>query len=134
MLMKSVHLTNYYHKNSGGISTSFNNLMVAAERHQRYVRLIVPGEKDDVEDVNPFAKIYYVPAKYSPIFDKRYRIIMPWQYMMGGTSMRRILLEEKPDIIEVTDKYTLSMFGGMVHRGNFSSMGRPMLVHFSCER
>ena len=132
--LKSVHLTNYYHKNSGGISTSFNNLLAAAERHRRYVRLIVPGEKDDVEDVNPFAKIYYVPAKYSPIFDKRYRIIMPWQYMLGGTSIRRILLEEKPDMIEITDKYTLSMFGGMIHRGNFSSMGRPMLVHFSCER
>ena len=24
--IKSVHITNYYHKNSGGISTSFNNL------------------------------------------------------------------------------------------------------------
>lgn len=132
--LKSVHLTNYYHKDSGGISTSFNNLLAAAERHQRHVRLIVPGEKDDVEDVNPFAKIYYVPAKYSPILDKRYRIIMPWQYMRGGTSLRKILLEEKPDMVEITDKYTLSMFGGMIHRGNFESLGRPMIVHFSCER
>lgn len=134
MAIKSVHLTNYYHKNSGGISTSFNNLMAAAERHRRHVRLIVPGETETVEDVNPFARIYYVPAKYSPIFDKRYRIIMPWQYMSKDSAIRRILLEERPDMIEVTDKYTLSMAGAMIRNNKFRQLGRPMLVHFSCER
>ena len=133
-LKKSVHITNYYHKNSGGISTSFNNLMAAAERHQRLVRLIVPGETEAVEDVNEFAKIYYIPAKYSPIFDKRYRLIMPWQYMSGGSAIRRILLDEDPDFVEITDKYTLSMFGAMVRIGKFREFGRRMLVHFSCER
>ncbi len=132
--LKSVHLTNYYHKNSGGISTSFNNLLAAAERHKRYVRLIVPGETEAVEEINPFAKIYYVPAKYSPIFDKRYRIIMPWQYMPGDSIIRKILLEEMPDMIEVTDKYTLSMMGAMIRGNRFKSLGRPMMVHFSCER
>ena len=67
--LKSVHVTNYYHKNSGGISTSYNALMAAAERHQRFVRLIVPGESEAVEEVNPYAKIYFVPAKQSPVFD-----------------------------------------------------------------
>ncbi len=132
--MKSVHITNYYHKNSGGISTSYNNLLAAAGRHRRYVRLIVPGEIESVEDVNEFAKIYYVPAKYSPIFDKRYRIILPWQYMPGDSIIRRILLEERPDLIEVTDKYTLSMLGAMIRRGSFKQLGRPIMVHFSCER
>jgi len=132
--IKSVHLTNYYHKNSGGISTSFNNLLAAAERHRREVRLIVPGEKEDVEFINDFAKIYYVPAKYSPIFDKRYRLILPWQYMSNDSLIRKILLEEKPDLIEVTDKYTLSMLGAMIRIGKFKQLGRPMLVHFSAER
>jgi glycosyltransferase involved in cell wall biosynthesis len=132
--IKSVHITNYYHKNSGGISTSYNNLMAAAERHRRYVRLIVPGETETVEDVNEFARIYYVPAKYSPIFDKRYRLIMPWQYMPNGSEIRRILEAERPDLVEITDKYTLSMFGAMVRLGKFSQLGRPVLVHFSCER
>lgn len=133
-LLKSVHLTNYYHKSSGGISTSFNNLLAAAERHKRSVRLIVPGETESVEEINPFAKIYYVPAKYSPIFDKRYRIMMPWHYMIKDSIIRRILLEERPDMIEVTDKYTLSMIGGMIRTNRFKRLGRPMLVHFSCER
>lgn len=134
MPLKSVHITNYYHKHSGGISTSFNNLMAAAKRCKRFVRLIVPGETETVEDVNEYAKIYYVPAKYSPLFDKRYRIMMPWQYMLKGTVIRRILLEEKPDMIEVIDKYTLSLIGPMIRTNNFKRIGRPMLVHFSCER
>jgi glycosyltransferase involved in cell wall biosynthesis len=133
-LIKSVHITNYYHKNSGGISTSFNNLLAAAERHQREVRLIVPGEKEATEEVNKFAKIYYVPAKFSPVFDKRYRLIQPWQYMQGDSLIRKILVEEKPDMVEVTDKYTISMFGAMVRLGKFKQLGRPMLVHFSAER
>jgi len=132
--LKSVHITNYYHKNSGGISTSLNNLLAAAGRHKRPVRLIVPGEEEAVEEVNDFAKIYYIPAKRSPVFDKRYRVMMPWQYMQAGSLIRRILLDEKPDIVEVTDKYTLSMIGPMIRTNNFRKLGRPMLVHFSCER
>ena len=132
--MKSVHITNYYHKNSGGISTSYNNLLAAAELHRRYVRLIVPGETESVEEVNEFAKIYYVPAKYSPLFDKRYRVMMPWQYMVKDSIIRKILLEERPELIEVTDKYTLSLLGVMIRTNNFKKLGRPILVHFSCER
>jgi len=132
--LKSVHITNYYHKSSGGISTSFNNLLSAAARHQRYISLIVPGKTEDIEEVNEFAKIYYVPARQSPIFDKRYRVMMPWQYMPKDSIIRKILLAEKPDIVEVTDKYTLSMLGGMIRLGKFRQLGRPMLVHFSCER
>lgn len=132
--MRSVHITNYYHKNSGGISTSYNNLLAAAGRHRRFMSLIVPGEAESVEIVNDFAKIYYVPANYSPVFDKRYRIMMPWQYMSGDSLIRKIMLEERPDMVEVTDKYTLSMMGAMIRIGKFSKLGRPMLVHFSCER
>jgi glycosyltransferase involved in cell wall biosynthesis len=132
--IKSVHITNYYHKNSGGISTSYNALMAAAGRHKRYMRLIVPGEHEEVEIVNDYAKIYYIPARKSMVFDKRYRVIMPWQYMLGGTEIRKILVDEMPDMVEITDKYTLSMFGAMVSRNKFKQLNRPMLVHFSCER
>ena len=132
--IKSVHITNYYHKGSGGISTSYNNLLAAAERHERYVRLIVPGDSETVEEVNAFAKIYYVPGVQSPVFDKRYRLIMPWQYLPAGSIVRKILMDEMPDMIEITDKYTLSIFGRMSRKKGFQEIGRPMLVHFSCER
>jgi glycosyltransferase involved in cell wall biosynthesis len=132
--IRTVHLTNYYHKNSGGISTSYNNLLSAAGRHRRHVTLVVPGESEAVEVINDFAKIYYVSARYSPIFDKRYRVMMPWQYMLSGSPIRKILLAEKPDLIEVTDKYTLSIIGPMIRTNSFKRLGRPILVHFSCER
>lgn len=132
--IRSVHITNSYHKQSGGISTSYNNLLAAAEKRQRVLSLIVPGETESVEVLGEFTKIYYVPAKNSPIFDRRYRVMMPWQYMLHGSPIRKILLEEMPDIIEVTDKYTLSMIGPMIRTNQFKKLGRPMLVHFSCER
>ncbi|MEZ5307368.1 MAG: glycosyltransferase [Pyrinomonadaceae bacterium] len=134
MPIKTVHITNYYHKNSGGISTSYNALMKAAERRKREMRLIVPGERTEIEIVNDYAKIYYIEAPKSFLFDKRYRVLMPWTYLPNGSPIRKILMEEQPDIVEITDKYTLSMFGAMVRRGKFSQLGRPMLVHFSCER
>src|SRR5690349_13970781 len=132
--IRSVHITNSYHKQSGGISTSYNNLLAAAEKRQRFLSLIVPGETESVEVLGEFTKIYYVPAKNSPIFDRRYRVMMPWQYMLHGSPIRKILLEEMPNIIEVTDKYTLSMIGPMIRTNQFKKLGRPMLVHFSCER
>jgi hypothetical protein len=60
--MKSVHITNYYHKDSGGISTAYNKLLEAGNSHGRHVRLIVPGETNSVENVGEFGKIYFVKA------------------------------------------------------------------------
>jgi glycosyltransferase involved in cell wall biosynthesis len=132
--MKTAHITNYYHKTSGGIRTFYLQMMEYAGRHKRPMFLIVPGEKDEVEIVNEYAKIYYVAAMKSPAFDTRYRIIMPWQFMSHGTKIREILLEEKPDLIEVCDKYLLSFLAAMIRKHAFAKLGRPMLVHFSCER
>ncbi len=133
-MIKSIHLTNYYHKNSGGISTAYNDLLAAAERHQRFVSLIVPGEIDEVEQVNPFAKIYYIKAPNSPIFDNRYRIILPWQFLPNSSKIRKIMTDEKPDIVEVCDKYSLSLVAAMIRRDKFLQIGRPMLVNLVCER
>lgn len=134
MTLKTAHITNYYHKTSGGIRTFYLQMMEYAGRHQRHMFLIVPGEKDEVEIVNDYAKIYYVAAMKSPLFDTRYRIIMPWQFMVHGTRIREILLEEKPDLIEICDKYLISFMAAMIRKHAFSALGRPMLVHFSCER
>lgn len=132
--LKSVHLTNYYHKNSGGISTVYNRLLEEANSHEREVRLIVPGEFEAQEEVGKFGRIYYVKAKQSPIFDKRYRLIMPWDYFPLDSGIRRILEDEMPDIIEIADKYTLSYLAGLIKKGGFGSLNRPMLVHLCCER
>lgn len=132
--MKTVHITNYYHKNSGGISTVYNHFLEYANAHQRHIALIVPGEEDTVEQIGDYAKIYYVAAMKSPLFDTRYRIIMPWQFMVKDSRVREILLEEKPDLIEVCDKYLLSLLAAMIRKNAFKKLGRPMLVQLSCER
>ena len=131
---KSVHITNYYHKNSGGVSTNYNKLLEAAERRRRFVRLIVPGETEAVEDVNEFARIYYVAAPPSPIIDKRYRLMMPWQYIQNETPIRKILLAEMPDMIEIYDNYSLTLLAGIIRKGKFKQLKRPMLVYFTGER
>ncbi|MEP7074943.1 MAG: glycosyltransferase [Acidobacteriota bacterium] len=136
MALKSVHITNYYHKTSGGISTAYNKLLEAAARHRRFVRLIAPGERSSVEDINDFARIYYVKANYSPVFDKRYRLMLPWRtYLFDQSPIKIILREEEPDIIEIGEKYTLSLMAGLLRRRIMKvSQKRPMLVHISCER
>lgn len=134
MAIKTVHITNYYHKNSGGISTAYNNLLAGAARHQRYVSLIVPGEKEDFELVNDFAKIYYVKAIKSPVFDRRYRVILPHQYLFHHTVVRNHLLGERADVIEICDKYSLTMLAAMIRTDYFAELGRPLLINFSCER
>jgi glycosyltransferase involved in cell wall biosynthesis len=107
-----------------------------AGRHRRYVRLIVPGETDAVEDVNEFARIYFIKAGFSPVFDKRYRVMMPWKtYIFDKSRIKSILRDEKPDMVEIGEKYTLSLMAGLMRKGIMNvSEKRPMLVHLSCER
>ncbi len=134
MPIKTAHITNYYHKDSGGIRTAYNSLLAAAERRKCPMFLIVPGETEEVVRLSDYTKIYYVPASTSPLADKRYRLIMPWQYIPNGSIVRRILMEEMPDVIEVRDKYALSIFGTVVRIGKFEELNRPMLVSYSSER
>lgn len=134
--IKSVHITNYYHKNSGGISTAYNKLLEAANRHRRPVRLIVPGERTETEDIGEFGRIYYIKADFSPVFDKRYRVMLPWKtYIFDKAPIKTILRDEKPDIIEIGEKYSLSLMAGLLRKGIMNvSEKRPLLIHLSCER
>ncbi len=136
MPIKSVHLTNYYHKTSGGISTAYNHLLDAANRHKREVALIVPGEETSVEEIGSYGKIYYIKASPSPVFDKRYRLMLPWKtFIFEGSPIKEILREMDPDIIEIGEKYTLSLMAGLIRKHVITiTKRRPMLVQFSCER
>lgn len=132
--IRTVHITNYYHKTSGGISTAYNHLLDAANRRRQFVTLIVPGEVEEEVSIGQYGKIYFVKSGHFPLFDRRYRVIVPQMYLSAGSRIREILLVEKPDLIEVCDKYTISWLGAMVRLGKFSALGRPTLVHMSCER
>ncbi len=135
MPIKTLHITNAYHPSSGGISTFYRTLLGAANRHGRLMRLVVPGEKTKVEEVGEFGRIYSIAAPRAPLFDRRYRLIMPHTYAPPFRGkLRQILETERPDLVEVCDKYNLHWLGGLLRRRLIPSLNRPVVVGMSCER
>jgi alpha-1,6-mannosyltransferase len=131
--MKTLHFTNSWHASSGGIRTFYRELLKAAAQQQRQMRLVVPSETTRVEIVNDYARIYHIAAPRSLLFDARYRLLLPHTYLWQRT-VREILHDEKPDLIEICDKYSLSWMAGLIRKGWLSKGYRPALIGFSCER
>lgn len=131
--MKTLHLTNAWHASSGGIRTFYREMLQAAEHHKRPMRMIVPCETSRLEIVNSYARIYHIAAPRSLLFDARYRLLLPHTYLWQRT-VQEILRDEKPDLIEVCDKYALSWLAGLIRKGWLSKRHRPALIGLSCER
>jgi glycosyltransferase involved in cell wall biosynthesis len=132
--IKTLHLTNSWHEHSGGIATFYRALIEAANRKARHIRLVVPGERDSVENAGPFGKIYRVEAPRAP-FNSQYRMIYPAQFLPGGSKLQKILMDERPDLVEICDKYTLNYLGAVLRRRLLPALDlRPVVVGLSCER
>jgi alpha-1,6-mannosyltransferase len=109
-------------------------LIDAANRRGHYIRLVVPGERDRVEEIGEFGRIYYVRSPRAP-FNSDYRVIYPGQYLTAGSAVQKILITERPDVVEICDKYTLAYLGILLRRGLLQGYGfRPVVVGLSCER
>jgi glycosyltransferase involved in cell wall biosynthesis len=135
MAIKTLHVTNSYHPASGGIRTFYHALLEAANRHRRFVRLIVPGEQTCTEEVGEFGRIYHVAAPRVPILDSRYRWMLPHTYACRYDSpLRRILAEERPDLVEVCDKFSLLYLAGVLRRQWIRGVPVPVIVGLTCER
>lgn len=134
MAIKTLHITNAYHPASGGIRTFYRAMLAAANLHGRELRLVVPAEQTRVERVGDFGRIYHVEAPRAPIVDSRYRLILPPAYLRPGGAVARILEKERPDLIEVCDKYALCYLAGLLRREWSPRVPRPTLVGLSCER
>jgi glycosyltransferase involved in cell wall biosynthesis len=164
MAIKTLHITNHYHPASGGIRTFYHALLEAANELQRPMRLVVPGEENRVEEAGEFGRIYYLQAPHCPVFDPRYRLILPHTFLFpplaqpesvaltfrsapadlkaGATravvaqenGLRRILRMEQPDLVEICDKYSLPWLAGLLRRNLIAGVQRPTLVGLSCER
>ena len=98
-MIKTVHVTNAWHEQSGGIRTFYRALIAAAGVHRREIRLIVPSAESSVEDVHDFARIYRVAAPASPVIDSRYRLLLPGRVLFGVGEIWRILRSERPDLV-----------------------------------
>ena len=133
MSIKTLHLTNGFHTESGGIATFYRELLKAAERLGREIRLVVPGSADGVETHGRHGKIYHVaahPSRLSP----GYRVLMPRHYLFPNAPLRRILADEMPDLVECCDKYTMNYMAALLRRGWLLEHYRPAVVGLSCER
>jgi glycosyltransferase involved in cell wall biosynthesis len=135
MAIKTLHITNSYHPASGGIRTFYHALLEGANRHRRFVRLVVPGAETLVEEVGRFGRIYRVAAPRVPILDSRYRWMLPhtyaWRY---DSALRRILALEQADLVEVCDKFWLPYLSGVLRRQWIPGVPVPVIVGLTCER
>jgi glycosyltransferase involved in cell wall biosynthesis len=135
MPIKTLHITNSYHATSGGIGTFYRALFEGANRLQRPMSLVVPGDKTRTEKIGEFGRIHYIKSPLSPLFDRRYRLLMPQSYLpFFGGDLTEILANEKPDLIEVCDKYSVCWLAGLLRRNWLASLPRPVLVGMNCER
>ena len=135
MATKTLHITNSYHPASGGIRTFYNRLLNAANQRRRFVRLVVPAAETSVEEVGEFGRIYRIAAPPSPVLDSRYRWLLPHTYAWPHDSaLRKILSDERPDLVEVCDKFWLIYLSGVLRRGWIPGVPVPVIVGLSCER
>jgi alpha-1,6-mannosyltransferase len=134
MSIKTLHITNCFHSESGGIATFYRELLQGAERLDRHIRLVVPSHRYREEPHGRYGKIYHVPAAPSRL-SPGYRLLMPSQYLLPHSPLRRILADEKPDLVECCDKYTLNYLAALLRRG-WLGLGtyRPAVVGLTCER
>ena len=135
MAIKTLHITNAYHQTSGGIRAFYRALLEGANRRGRLMRLIVPGERSEIEEVGSYGRIYHIAARRAFLFDNRYRLLMPPTYLPPFRGeLWRILRDEQPDLIEICDKYSVNWMAGLLRKGLISGLRRPPLVGMSCER
>jgi alpha-1,6-mannosyltransferase len=134
MCRRTLHLTNAWHATSGGIGTFYRSLLDAANAIGHELRLVVPGERDGVEEAGAYGRIYHVRSPRAPL-NRSYRVMFPDHYLRARGEIRRIVDAERPDLIEICDKYTLPYLGGLLRVGKLRGIDlRVPIVGLSCER
>ncbi len=108
--------------------------MAEANRRGQPIRLLVPGAQDRVEEVGEHGRIYHLQAPRSPL-NRDYRIIYPSRFLFPGTRLQQILHAERPDLIEISDKYTLHYLGALLRLNLLPAVDfRPVMVGLTHER
>ncbi|MHB1020916.1 MAG: glycosyltransferase [Acidobacteriaceae bacterium] len=132
--MKTLHLTNAWHATSGGIATFYRAMLETANQRGQRMRLIVPAKEEYTEEVGDYGRIYHLTAP-AALVNPEYRTIYPNRYLWPGTRIQQIIQEERPDVIEICDKYCFNYLGAVVRLGLMRAIDyRPVVVGLSCER
>lgn len=132
--MKTLHLTNAWHATSGGIGTFYRSLIDQANQRGHSLRLVVPSDRDRMEEAGKFGRVYHVKSARAPLYFG-YRMLYPGHYLSPRGRICEILNAERPDLIEICDKYTLPYLGGLlrVHKLKGVDLTAPV-IGLSCER
>ena len=132
--MKTLHLTNAWAETSGGIATFYRALIAEANRRNHEIRLIVPATADKEEQVGDFGKIYHIQAPKAFV-NSNYRMIYPSRFLLPGSKIQEILASERPDMIEICDKYSLHYLAALVRNMLVPALDyRPTVIGLSQER
>ncbi len=132
--LKTLHLANSWAETSGGIATFYRALIAESNRRGHQIRLIVPAAADSVEQVGEFGKIYHIQAPKAPV-NSNYRMIYPSRFLLPTSSIQEILAIERPDLIEICDKYALQYLAALIRHKLVPALDyRPILVGLSHER
>ncbi len=132
--VKTLHLTNSWHGACGGIGTFYKALFEAANREGEPMRLVVPSDRSRVEKVGDCGLVYHIQSPRAPL-NSDYRVLYPTHFLLPHTELRRILNSERPDLVEVCEKYTLPYLAGMLRTRRLPGIHfRPTTVGLSCER
>jgi alpha-1,6-mannosyltransferase len=135
MSLTTLHITNAWHPSSGGVKTFYGALLDAANEEGRRLIMVVPSDRSSVEPVGRFGRIHFVAAPAAPAFDSRYRVLYPHTYLPPfAGALHRVLADERPDVVEICDKYTLPYLAMLVRKGYLRGVPRPALVALTAER
>jgi len=108
--MRIAHIANFYGPTSGGLRTAMHALGSGYRERGHEVLLVVPGERDLVEDT-PYGTRVTVGAPIIP-GSGGYRVIVRTR------KVRKVLAGFAPDVLEVSDRTTLRSLGAWaVKRG-----------------
>jgi len=126
--LKTLHLTNAWAETSGGIATFYRALIAEANRRNHEIRLIVPATADKEEQVGDFGKIYHIQAPKAFV-NSNYRMIYPSRFLLPGSKIQEILARERPDMIEICDKYSLHYLAALVRNRLVPALDyRPVVI------
>jgi alpha-1,6-mannosyltransferase len=131
-MIRTLHVTNAWHPTSGGVRTFYEALLARAARDGRQMSVIVPGERTATSQLAPGCRLHTIAAPRSPVMDHRYRLMLPHRYLwIDRGDLWRIIREERPQLIEVCDKFALCHLAGLIKRRQGP---RPTVVGLSQER
>ena len=112
--MKIVHIANFYGPKSGGIKTTLHQLGTGYVARGHSFTYIGPGTGFYCEESTSGTRIT-LPSIEIP-FSGGYRIIR------NNRDVKKLLITLKPDVLEISDRFTLSKIGAWAGQRNIAAV------------